>query len=117
MIILGFVLDYLIMMMLPISSFFVIADIDKNNFLSVLLVGILLDLMFHKLLFNVIILVSIYLILKFMNRLRYKNIILYVVYFNISFWLFGHSLNILYGFIIGGVLQFIYLKLSKVLLK
>lgn len=117
MIILGFILDYLIMMMLPISSFFVIADIDKNNFLNVLLVGILLDIMFHKILFNVVILVSVYLILKFMSKVRYKNIILYVVYFNIMFWLFGHSLNILYSFIIGGILQFIYLKLSKVLLK
>lgn len=117
MIILGFILDYLIIMMLPFSSFFVIADIDKNNFLNVLLVGILLDLMFHKILINVVILVSIYLILKFMNNVRYKNVILYVVYFNIMFWLFGHSLNILYSFIIGGVLQFIYLKLSKVLLK
>lgn len=117
MIILGFILDYLIVMMLPFSSFFVIADIDKNNFLNVLLVGILLDLMFHKILINVIILVSFYLFLKLVNIEKFKNVILYILYFNIMFWLFGHSLNILYSFVIGGILQFIYLKLSKVLLK
>lgn len=121
MIYLGFFFDYLIMMFLPINSYFVINDIDKNSFLSVIFIGILLDIMYFKLFINVFILVIFYIVLKIVNvKKKYnliKNIVLYILYFNVMYFMFGNNGNYLLMISMGFILQLIYIKLAKVLLK
>ena len=113
--------DVLIMQTLPINSYFIVANLDENKFLSVILIGLLLDIMYHKPLINVIILVTLYLLLKFFSISKKhnltKNIIVYLLYYNSTFFLFGHSTNYFLNLIIGLILQIFYIKISKLLLK
>ncbi len=120
MIYIGFVLDFLIVSFLPINTYFVIAELDKNNVLRVILIGLILDLIFKAPFFNVLIFLSIYIVLKILKISKkyifFKNIVVYLIYFNLTYFLFGHSINYLTSFFISMILQIIYLKLSDVLL-
>lgn len=121
MIYLGFLFDYLVMLFLPIDTFFVVLDLDKNRFLSVLFIGMLLDIMYHKLFINLFILVVFYFISKninkFLKKSLFRNIVIYFLYFNLMYFSFGYNHNYFFGFLVGIVLQVFYLKLTKVLLK
>lgn len=119
MIILNFILDYIVMIFLPIDTYFIVNEIDKNKLFNVILVGGLFDIMYHKLFIFLIILLSLYLTvkkLKIKNKYYYmKNIILFVIFF-IIISLFKKEF-ILLNFIIGFILQLIYMFIYKKLLK
>lgn len=119
MIILNFILDYIVMIFLPIDTYFIVNDLDKNKIFNVILVGGLLDIMYHKLFIFLIILLSLYLIvrkMKIKNKYYYiKNIILFMVFF-IIISLFKKEF-VLFNFIVGGILQLIYMFIYKKLLK
>lgn len=119
MIILNFILDYIVMIFLPIDTYFIVNDLDKNKIFNIILVGGLLDIMYHKLFIFLIILLSLYLIVrkvKIKNKYYYmKNIILFMVFF-IIISLFKKEF-VLLNFIVGGILQLIYMFIYKKLLK
>ncbi len=121
MIYVGFILDYFVMLFLPIDTFFVINDIEDNRFLSVLFLGMILDIIYHKLFINLIILLSFYFILKILKiKKKYKfikNIFLYFLYFSILHIMFGVNDSYVSSFVVGLIFQIIYISLSKVLSK
>lgn len=121
MIYLGFIFDYLILLFFPVDTFFVVANIDKNRFLSIIFIGILLDVMYHKLFLNLFILILFYFLAKGIRK-RIKsellfNFIIYGLYFNIMYLSFGYNHSYVWGFFVGIILQLFYIKLSKMLLK
>lgn len=121
MIYLGFILDYLVMLFLPIDTFFVINDLEENRFLSVIFIGFLLDVIYHKLFVNLIILLIFYFTLKLVKiEKKYKlvkNIVVYVLYFSFLYIMFGINKPYIVSLIVGLILQIIYVNLSKVLSK
>ena len=56
MIILNFIIDYLIILISPFKTFFVIYDIDNNKVFNVLIVGFILDFLYKTWFWNIIIL-------------------------------------------------------------
>ncbi len=121
MIYLGFALDYFLLFFCPIKTYFTIIDLDKNNVISIIIIGIILDLIYHKLLANFLILLILYYFFKsFKFKKKYqviKNLLLYIIYFNLLFFLNGYSSNYLVAFISGLTLQFIAFFYYKWLLK
>ena len=122
MIYLGFILDYIINIFLPVKSYFIINDIEKNNLFSIVIGGLLLDILYQKLFFNLLILLIIYFIFKLFNiKKKYyviKNIFLFIIYFNITYFFFGFNLNYyLEEFIISLIMQIFYIYFSRWLLK
>lgn len=120
MIYIGLILDFLINLFLPINSYFIIGNIDKNKIFYVIVVGIILDILFRRWFLYLGLLLSFYFILKIIKiKKRYRlrvNILVYVVFFNFTYLMFGYVGNYyLWDFIFGIWLQVIYLKVIKVL--
>ena len=120
MIYIGLILDFLINLFLPINSYFIIGNIDKNKIFYVIVVGIILDILFRRCFLYLGLLLSFYFILKIIKiKKRYRlgvNILVYVVFFNFTYLMFGYVDNYyLWDFIFGLGLQVIYLKVIKVL--
>lgn len=120
MIYIGLILDFLINLFLPINSYFIIGNIDKNKIFYVIVVGIILDILFRRWFLYLGLLLSFYFILKIIKiKKRYRlgvNILVYVVFFNFTYLMFGYVGNYyLWDFIFGIGLQVIYLKVIKVL--
>ena len=114
-------LDYFLLFFCPIKTYFVINNIDKNNLFSVVIVGLILDIMYQKILFNLIILLLFYFVIKGINfkKKHYfiKNILLYGLYFNIMFFIGGYNNYYLEFFILGFILQILYIFYDTWLLK
>lgn len=120
MIYIGLILDFLINLFLPINSYFIIGNIDKNKIFYVIVVGIILDILFRRWFLYLVLLLSFYFILKIIKiKKRYRlgvNILVYVVFFDFTYLMFGYVGNYyLWDFIFGLGLQVIYLKVIKVL--
>lgn len=120
MIYIGLILDFLINLFLPINSYFIIGNIDKNKIFYVIVVGIILDILFRRWFLYLVLLLSFYFILKIIKiKKRYRlgvNILVYVVFFNFTYLMFGYVGNYyLWDFIFGLGLQVIYSKVIKVL--
>lgn len=112
MIILNFIIDYLIILISPFKTFFVIYDIDNNKVFNVLIVGFILDFLYKTWFWNIIILLIIYLVtrsLQIKKKYYYlKNIILFLIYFNIVFFL-GKSILSSYIFVfLEGLISYIF---------
>lgn len=120
MIYLGFVFDYFINTFLPIKSYFCIANIENNNLFEVIVIGIILDALLGHYLFNLVIILSIYLISKkIKTKKKYKiihNIIIYTVYFFMMNLLFGRNLNIFIEYLFCLFFQLLYLYISNLLI-
>lgn len=122
MIILGFLIDYLVLLFLPFTTFFVINDLDKNSIFSVFTIGFLLDFIYRKLLFNEFILLFFYYVLQKLKIKKrfyfFKNIVLFIIYYLImSLLLCNFSNFYLIDFFISFLLQILYIIFSKLLLK
>lgn len=122
MIILSLLIDYFMTCLLPIKTYFVIWELDRNKIVSVFIAGLFLDLIFHGFLYNTIILVILYLILKKMKvKKRYywpKNLLVFLVYFNILFFLGRSPLaSYLYVLIEGLVSYVLYCLVMEKLFK
>lgn len=119
MIITNFLIDYLVMIFLPIDTYFILNELDNNRIWSIFLIGILVDIMFHKLFLFLFILLSMYLILRKLNiKKKYyyiKNILVYLIFFMIVS-LINNSFNWML-FSISFILQIIYMFMYKKLLK
>ncbi len=118
MIYIGFVVDYLVMLFLPINSYLVVYEYEKNDIFSIVLIGILLDLMYGKMFLNVFVLLFLYIIMKrFKISRKYdviKNIFEYIVYYNLLFILSFRSIDTyLFPFISGFIIQIIYMFINK----
>lgn len=119
MIIINFIIDYLVMIFLPINTYFILNDLDKNKLFSIFLVGILVDIMFNKLFVFLIILIAFYLVLKKLRvKKKYyyiKNIIIFLLFYLVK-TIINNSFNLLV-FSISFILQIIYMIIYKELLK
>lgn len=121
MIYIGFVFDYFLLFFCPIKTYFIIKDIERNSFFSIIVVGLILDLLYHTIGLNLIILLVIYFLLKIIKiKKKYyyiKEIILYLIYFNLLFFINGFNLNYYIYYLVGGfILQIIYIFYSNWLL-
>ena len=118
MIIVGFIVDYFVMLLFPFNSYALVYDLDKNKLFDIIVVGLIFGILYGKLLFFFLIL-GLYFVLKRLkvkNKYSFiKNILLYFVFFNISFFIFGFRLN-RYFFLLGmGFVMFlVYVFLLKV---
>ena len=119
MIIINFIIDYLVMIFLPINTYFILNDLDKNKLFSIFLVGILVDIMFNKLFVFLFILIAFYLVLKKLRvKKKYyyiKNIIIFLLFY-LVITIIDNSFNLLV-FSISFILQIIYMIIYKELLK
>ena len=120
MIYLGFILDYVFLFFWLYKSYFVINNLDNNSLFSVVVIGLILDFLYQKICLNLFILLAIYIFLKEIKTkkkyLDYQNIVLFIVYFNIMFFL-GGGINYIEEFIGSFILQIGYIYYSKWLLK
>ncbi len=121
MIYLGFILDYLIALFLPIDSYFIIDNLDKNSLFKIVVIGIILDLLYLNNLFNLIILLIFYISLKIIKvKKKYlflKRIISFLIYFNLMFFMLGFNTKLyFYQLGISFILQIIYMFYSDWLL-
>ncbi len=122
MIILSLLIDYFMTCLLPIKTYFIVLELDKNKLASVIIAGIFLDVIFHGYLYNTIILVILYLVLKKLKiKKKYywpKNLLVFIIYFNILFFLGSSPLaSYLYVFLEGLVSYVIYCLLMAKLFK
>ncbi len=122
MIILSLLIDYFMTCLLPIKTYFIVWELDKNKLASVIIAGIFLDVIFHGYLYNTIILVILYLVLKKLKiKKKYywpKNLLVFIIYFNILFFLGISPLaSYLYVFLEGLVSYVIYCLLMEKLFK
>lgn len=122
MIILSLLIDYFMTCLLPIKTYFIALELDKNKLASVIIAGIFLDVIFHEYLYNTIILVILYLVLKKLKiKKKYywpKNLLVFIIYFNILFFLGSSPLaSYLYVFLEGLVSYVIYCLLMAKLFK
>jgi len=121
MIYLGFMLDYLIMILLPTRTSFIINDIENNRLFSICLLGVLLDIFYHKILFYLIMLCLFYFLgcfIKVKKRYRYiKNILFYILFFSIGH-MFIYNNIIDYGrdLSVCLILEMVYYKIYNKLL-
>lgn len=83
MIIIYFIIDYIVMFLLPINTYFIVWNIEKNKIFNVFIVGIIIDILYRKLLLFTCFLLIVYFIfkkIKIKNKYRLlKNIIVYVI--------------------------------------
>lgn len=122
MIYVSFIIDYLVMSLLPIDSYFIVTDIEKNNLFSILIIGFFLDIIYHKLLLNVFILLFLYFLIKKIDFKKkysfFKNILIFIIYFNLLYLLSMNSFNNYFSSFIGSfILQIIYIFIKSKLLK
>ena len=119
MIILNFIIDYVVMIFLPIDTFFIVNEIDKNNLFYICLVGGLVDIMYNKLFVFLIIILFFYLIIKKLRiKSKYyysKNIVVFILFF-VIISIFRKKI-IIEEFLISFILQLLYMFLYKKLLK
>lgn len=122
MIYFAFIFDFIVSTLLPVNSYFVVCDIEKNNIFSVILIGLFLDLIYGKIFINLLILLLFFLILRRIKiKKKYtliKNTIIYIIYFNIMFFSFNKNfISYFIVFFTGLFMQLLFLKVSKLLLK
>ena len=88
MIYLYFLIDYIVMLLLPINVYFVVWNIDKNKLYNVIFVGFLIDIMYHKLLLYAIVLLLFYYLSKKIKIKKefylIKNIVIYLLFYYIT---------------------------------
>lgn len=118
MIIINFLIDYIIMLLFPINTYFIIHEIDKNNIYNIIITSMILDILYHQLLSNLILLLSIYYIVKKLKiKNKYyilKNILIFIIFFNITYFLNGYNITkYLSLFIISTIFQIIYICIYK----
>lgn len=97
MIYIGFVLDYLLNLMTPLNTYFVIYNIEKNKLIEVIFIGCILDFIYQKYLYNLIILLILYYLSKKIKINKkyniYKNIIIFLIYFHLTYFIFGYNIE------------------------
>lgn len=119
MIIINFIIDYLVMIFLPINTYYILNDLDKNKFFSIFIVGILVDIMFNKLFIFLIVLMIFYLLLKKLTIIKkyyyIKNVVVFLLFYLIVI-IINNTFNF-FVFIVSFILQVIYMIIYKELLK
>lgn len=89
MIIFNVILDFIITLISPFKTYFTIYNIDHNKISFIILTGLFLDLIYRKIFLNTLILLllfSLFKIIKIPSKRYYlKNILLFLVYFNLLF--------------------------------
>lgn len=121
MIYLSIILDFLACNFLPINTYFIITNLDEQKMPKIMIIGLLLDFLYKKILCLTIILLFLHLLIKHTRLLKthkiIKNIFLFVIFFNLTFFLFGISSNYILSFFLGLSLNIFYLLCVEKLLK
>ena len=112
----SFLIDFLFGNYLSINTFFILCDIGDKKIYDVLFVSILYDFLFKKfLLFSFLLLLFYFVFRNFKINGKYyyiENVLVYIIFYFICI---GKYFD-LYMFLVGGLLQIIYLYLSRKLL-
>ena len=108
------------MLLLPVNSYFIVYELDKNKLLSVIFIGILIDLIYGKFLYSLVILVLLYGLFKMIKVSKkyylFKNIIIYLVFFNIMYFSNGNRLDSYLVLLVSGlVLQVLYIGIRNII--
>lgn len=118
---LSLILDFLVCTFLPINTYFIIVNLDEQRIPKIIVVGLLLDFLYRRVLCLTIILLVLHLLIKHTKHLKnhkiLKNIFLFLIFFMITFYIFGHNDFFLPYLIIGLILNSIYLFFIEKLLK
>ena len=106
------------MLLFPFNSYALVYDLDKNKLFDVIAVGILFSVTYGKILFFFFIL-GLYFVLRRMkvkNKYSFiKNVLLYFIFFNVSFFVYGFRFSrYIFLFIMGVIIFLIYVFLNKV---
>ena len=117
MIIVGFIVDYIVMLLFPFNSYFILYELDYNKLFNVVIIGLLVDLLYGKFLFTILLVVIYFVLKKLRFKKKYwfiKNMLVFLIFFNISFFSYGYNLSMyLCLFIMGIVLHICYMLLIK----
>ena len=118
MIYIGFVLDYFLNLMTPLSTYYVIYDIDKNKLVDVVFIGFILDFIYQKYLLNLIILLVLYCLSKNIKINKkyniYKNIIIFIIYFHLTYFILSFNIQkYLITFLISSFSYILYIFIIK----
>ena len=107
----GFVLDFLLNLMTPVNTFFVVHDIDRNKIIDVVIIGAVLDFIYCKILYNVLVLLFIYILAKKIKinkkYLIIKRLVLFFIYFNISYFIYDFYIYSYICTLLGGLVSYI----------
>jgi len=97
MIYLNFLIDYIISILTPYNSYLIVTNIKQNKYSDIIIISLIIDLIFYHLPYNTIILTTIYLLSKKINiNSRYNliiNIISFIIYYNVSFFIFNYDIT------------------------
>lgn len=120
MIYIGFVFDYFLNLMTPLSTYLVIYNIEKNKLIDILFIGSILDFIYQKYLYNLIILLMLYYLSKNIKINKkynfYKNIFIFIIYFHLTYFLFGFNIQkYLITLIISFITYLIYIFIIKII--
>ena len=113
MIYLNFILDYVITLITPYNTYFITNNLSKNKLIDVIIISLIIDSIYFHIPLNTVILPILYLISKKINiNKKYniiKNILIFIIYFNMSFFIIDFNINnyLLY-FLIGFITELIY---------
>ena len=116
----GFLIDYIFCVFTPFRTFFIVLDIDECEISEIFAIGLILDVLYDKLLINTFILLILHYLFKMLklNNLFIKNLFIFLLYFNISFFVFGFSMSFyLSNVIVGFVFYLLYFCFVKHILK
>lgn len=120
MIYIGFVLDYLLNLMTPLSTYFIVYNIEKNKLIDIIFIGSILDFIYQKYICNLVILIVLYYISKNIKINKkynvYKNIISFIIYFHLTYFLFGFNLQKYFiTLLISFITYIIYIFIIKII--
>lgn len=114
MIYLNFIIDLIITNTTPIKTYCISYNIDKNTIIDIIITGLIIDLYSKKILFNTIILILIYYLSELLKKNKYKNIIIYLLYFFITYFIYSYNTQyLIITFIKSSIFQLVYINIYK----
>lgn len=116
MIIVNFLIDYIVMLLMPFNSCFIVVDLDKCSLFKVLSVSLIVDFIYKKFFLFTLCLLFIRFIFRLFNIKKkywlFKNVMLYIVFFNVMFICNDYS-NYIFLFSVGFLLYLLYLSIYR----
>lgn len=114
MIIKYFIIDYLIMLVSPFNTYFMLYQLDKNKLVDVIIVGLIIGVIYNKILLSIIVLVILYSLFKIIKinkkYMVFKNIMLFILFYYICN--FNNQVDLLL-FSISFILQILFIYGSR----
>ena len=93
----NFIIDYIFSLVTPVNSYLITSRLDKNKMIDIVIVSLLIDLLYRKPPLNLLILGMLFLVsrrIKVNKKYSFvKDIILFVIYFNVSFFIISFDIS------------------------